>query len=34
LESYPAERLDAQLDDATRLFLTDRSRKRLEGGRL
>jgi len=29
-EAYAAERLDAQLDDQTRLFLSDRSRNRLQ----
>ncbi len=31
-EAYTAARLEAQLADATRLFLSDRSRNRLEGG--
>jgi hypothetical protein len=30
-EAYAAARLDAQLDDATRRFLADRTRNRLEG---
>ncbi len=33
-EAYTAARLDGQLADATRLFLSDRSRNRLEDGRL
>lgn len=33
-EAYSTARLDAQLADATRLFLSDRSRNRLEGGEL
>jgi len=30
-EAYTAERLDAQLEDQTRLFLSDRTRNRLQG---
>ncbi|MCC6481781.1 MAG: DUF547 domain-containing protein, partial [Sphingomonadaceae bacterium] len=30
-EAYVADRLDAQLEDATRKFLSDRARNRLEG---
>ena len=33
-EAYTAARLDAQLADAARRFLSDRSRNRLEGGKL
>lgn len=33
-EAYTAARLDAQLDDAARRFLSDRSRNRLEAGEL
>jgi hypothetical protein len=33
-EAYDAARLDSQLEDATRRFLADRSRNRLENGRL
>ncbi len=33
-EAYVAERLDVQLDDATRKFLSDRSRNRLDGDAL
>jgi hypothetical protein len=33
-EAFVAERLDAQLEDQARRFLRDRSRNRLQGGRL
>lgn len=33
-EAYSGDRLDAQLEDQTRLFLSDRSRNRLKGGTL
>ncbi len=33
-EAYAAERLEAQLEDQARRFLSDRSRNRLRGGRL
>jgi Protein of unknown function, DUF547 len=33
-EAYVGERLDAQLDDATRSFLSDRTRNRLDGNTL
>lgn len=33
-QAYVAQRLDAQLDDATRKFLSDRTRNRIDGNRL